>query len=201
MSDAAPPTAPPPAKPLAPMTLKVSCRLTPQDFPRLAGALYAHAMGPWRLAAGLAPPVAAALAAALGLGAGEAMGLGDPGRLALAWGAALAALLGVNVLLQGLAYRRQVDEAGAFLRAFQVEVDSEGVTTRSEAAATRFTWDAVRDVAVTDDFVLIYTDAAAAVALPARAFRDEASMRTFGERATSLWRASQNAPAVAGNSP
>jgi YcxB-like protein len=189
VSDTFPPSAPPPAKPIAPMTLKVSCRLTRQDFPRLAGALYAHAMGPWRLVAGLAPPVAAAFAAALGLGAGEALALGEAGSLALAWAAALVALLLVNVVLQGFAYRRQMDEAGAFLRPFQVELDSEGVTTRSEAAATRFTWDAVRNVTVNEEFVLIYTDAAAAVALPARSFRDEASMRAFGERAISLWRA------------
>lgn len=180
------------------MTLKVSCRLSRQDFPRLAGALYAHAMGPWRLASGLAPPVAVALAAALGLGAGEALGWGEWGRLALAWGAALTALLAVNGILQAFAYRRQVNEAGAFLRPFQVELDIDGVTTRSEAAATRFTWDAVLDVAVTSDFVLIYSDAAAAVALPFRAFKDEASMRAFGERATSLWRAAQS-HATSGN--
>jgi hypothetical protein len=186
---------------MAPMTLKVSCRLTRQDFPRLAGTLYSHAMGPWRLAAGLAPPVTAAFAAALGLGAGEAMGLGEALRLALAWGSALAALLAVNLALQGFAYRRQVDEGGAFLRSFQVEVDAEGVTTRSEAAATRLTWDAVRDITVSGDFVLIYTDAAAAVALPARAFRDGASMRAFGERATSLWRAAQAGPVEQGGAP
>lgn len=191
MTQDAPPSSGPAQAPPPPTPLHVSGRLTEADFGRLAGALYAQAMGPWRMAAAMAPAIAGAIGAALGLGLSEALSAGEGARILLVCAAALTAALGVSGLAQRFAYRRQIAADGAFLRPFHLEADSEGVTIRSETAATRLAWGAIRAVRVTPDFVLFYTDQAAAAALPARAFRDEASMKAFGDRAAALWRAAR----------
>lgn len=191
MTQETPPSAAPARPASAPVALRVSGRLTEADFGRLAAELYGHAMGPWRMVVALAPPLAGAIGAAVGLGLSEALAASEGARIGLVCAAALGAALGASALAQRFAYRRQIAEDGAFLRPFQLEADTDGVTIRSEAAATRLTWEAVRAVRVSPEFVLLYTDEAAAVALPARAFRDEASMKAFGDRATALWRAAR----------
>jgi hypothetical protein len=190
-----PPSATPTRSAATPVALRVSGRLTEADFGLLAAELYGHAMGPWRTVVAVAPAVAGAIGAALGLGLSHAFGFGEGAQIGLVCTAALGAAMGATALAQRFAYRRQIADNGAFLRPFQLEADADGVTIRSEAAATRLMWEAVRAVRVSPAFVLLYTDEAAAVALPARAFRDEASMKAFGDRATVLWRAARKGEA------
>jgi hypothetical protein len=178
------------------MTLRVSGQLTREDFGRLAAVLYGNAVGRWRVVLGLAAPVAGAIGAGFGLALAEATALEGVGRTVLAGGLAFLFVVGATALAQSFAYRRQLAEEGAFLRPFQLEADVEGLTVRSETAATRLMWDAVLDISVTAHFVVIYTDAAAALALPARAFRDEATMKAFAERVRLLWQKSTGTETV-----
>ncbi|MFZ4120269.1 MAG: YcxB family protein [Caulobacterales bacterium] len=169
----------------------VTAQLTRDDYAKVSGLIFAHAMGPWRFAVGVAPVGFAALAMLIGLMIGHGLAMGETGRLALACAFGLMAAQGANALVQRLTRGKHLAAQGGFLRPFVIEADADGLTARSEAAATRLVWDGVLDIVMGDDFILVYTDATSALAIPKSAFPDAIRMNAFCEQLASHWQAAK----------
>jgi hypothetical protein len=166
--------------------LSVGVAPTRQDYARIAAFGARRALGGFGRWASFAPFVAGA--AGLIGGFALALAIGAPTPLQLALGGALgyAAAVLISAAVQSASLRRVVRRDGAFLRPFVLEADGEGLVIRSEVTATRIAWAAVHEVSEEGGYVLIWLDAATAVAAPARAFPTTQARDAFVKRLRTL---------------
>jgi len=174
-------------------TRVISAQLDKADFLTLSAALYkrgAKAAGWW---ARLEPFVAAAIGMVGGYAGMFALGAQTP--LAIAVGV-VAALL-VTFAATSRARRRQLKgllrQDGAFLRAFHISADQDGVLVESDVSSLRVKWAGVFGIEATPNLVLIFIDKANAIAIPLRAFADVTAMNAFADELRFLRRRANEA--------
>jgi len=174
-------------------TRVIAAQLDKADFLTLSAALYkrgARATGWWTR---FEPFAAAAIGMIGGYAAAFALGADTP--LAITIGA-IAALV-ITFAAASRARRRQLKgllrQDGAFLRAFHVSADQDGVLVESDVSSLRVKWAGVFAIEATPDMILLFIDKANAVAIPARAFTDVTAMNAFADELRFLRRRSSEA--------
>ena len=162
-------------------TRVITAQLTKADFLKLASAL--HRRGdtstPWWPR--LEPFVAAIVGMAGGYAAAFAAGAETP--LAIAVGVSVALVL--TFWAASRSRRRQLKGLlradGAFLRAFHISADQDGVAMDSDLSSARVRWEGIFAIDATPDMILLYIDKANAIAIPQRAFSDVTAMNAFAD--------------------
>lgn len=174
-------------------TRVIAAQLDKADFLTLSAALYkrgAKSSSWWQR-------VEPFLAAAIGMIGGYAgmFALGAQTPLAIAVGVVAALLL--TFVATGRARRRQLKGLlrpdGAFLRAFHVSADQDGVLVESEVSSLRVKWAGIFAIEATPDMVLLFIDKANAIAIPVRAFADVTAMNAFADELRFLRRRANEA--------
>jgi hypothetical protein len=174
-------------------TRVIAAQLDKADFLTLSAALYkrgAKTTGWW---APLEPFAAAAIGMIGGYAGMFALGAQTP--LAIAVGVVAALLL--TFAATSRARRRQLKsllrQDGAFLRAFHVSADQDGVLVESEVSSLRVKWAGVFAIEAAPDMILLFIDKANAIAIPLRAFADVTAMNAFADELRFLRRRSNEA--------
>lgn len=177
-------------------TRVITAQLTKADFLKLSAVLQKRGDS----ASHWWPRAEPFLAAAIGMAGGYAAAFfsGADMPLAIAVGVSAALLLTFwaasrsrRRLLKGL-----LRADGAFLRAFHVNADQDGVTVESDVSLIRVKWPGVFAVETTADMILLYVDKANAIAIPQRAFADAMAMNAFADELRFLKRRAGEARAA-----
>lgn len=162
-------------------TRVITAQLTKADFLKLTAALHKRGDKTTHWWPRVEPFVAAAVGMAGGYGASFWAGADTP--LAIAVGVSAALIL--TFWAASRSRRRQIKGLlrtdGAFLRAFHISADQDGVTMDSELSTTRVKWAGVFAIDTTPEMILLYVDKANAIAVPLRAFSDVTAMNAFAD--------------------
>ncbi len=162
-------------------TRVISAQLTKADFLKLTAALQKRGdrSGHWW------PRVEPFVAAGAGMAGGYAAAFAAGAETALAIAVGVCAALVLTFWASSRSRRRQLKGLlradGAFLRAFHVSADQDGVTIESDVASTRVKWAAIFSIDATPDMVLLFIDKANALAIPRTAFADVTAMNAFAD--------------------
>ena len=162
-------------------TRVISAQLSKADFLKLTVALVRRGDSSMHWWPRVEPFVAAAVGMAGGYAATFAAGADTP--LAIAVGVSVALVL--TFWAASRSRRRQIKGLlradGAFLRAFHISADQDGVTMDSELSSTRLKWAGVFAIDTTPDMILLYVDKANAIAIPQNAFANATAMNAFAD--------------------
>lgn len=162
-------------------TRVITAQLNKADFLKLASALHKRGDRSTDWWTRVEPFVAALIGMAAGYGA--AFAAGAEAALAIAVGLCLA--LTLTFWAASRSRRRQLKSLlrsdGAFLRAFHLSADQDGVSMDSDLSSVRVKWEGIFAIDTTPDMILLYIDKANAIALPQRAFSDVTAMNAFAD--------------------
>jgi hypothetical protein len=162
-------------------TRVITAQLTKADFLKLSNALNRRGEKSSHWWSRIEPFVAAGVGMAGGYAG--AFALGAETALAIAIGVSLALVL--TFLAASRSRRRQLKSLlrndGAFLRAYHISADQDGVTMESDVAITRVKWQGVFAIEAIPEMILLYIDKANAIAIPQRAFADATAMNAFAD--------------------
>ncbi len=108
---------------------------------------------------------------------------------------ATTALYVFAVLLYGsLSYGRHVKPGGSVLGQRTIRLDAHGVEDTGAHNTVRFAWSGITDVTRSKDLVVLWSDPAAGLFIPVRAFASEAEIATFVAFATEQAASARGAP-------
>ncbi len=174
-------------------TRVITAQLTKADFLKLTAALHKRGDRNTHWWPRAEPFVAAAVGMVGGYAAAFAAGADTP--LAIAVGVSVALVL--TFWAASRSRRRQIKGLlradGAFLRAFHVSADQDGVTMESDVSSTRVKWAGVFAIDTTPDMILLYVDKANAIAVPQNAFASAIAMNAFADELRFLKRRASEA--------
>jgi hypothetical protein len=162
-------------------TRVITAQLTKADFLKLTAALHKRGDKNTHWWPRFEPFVAAVLGMAVGYAAAFAAGADTP--LAIAVGVSVA--MALTFWAASRSRRQQIKGLlrtdGAFLRAFHISADQDGVTMESDVMSTRVKWPGVFAIDTTPDMILIFVDKANAIAVPQNAFASVVAMNAFAD--------------------